>query len=53
MQAGSGYLSQSSAALWFPRAGSPITAVAVVWPGGVESRVEQGLDAPTVVVRHP
>jgi hypothetical protein len=51
--AGSGYLSQSSAAVSFARGPSPITAVLVIWPEGLDSRVTEGLNRPQLVVSHP
>ncbi|MGE3174999.1 MAG: FG-GAP-like repeat-containing protein [Planctomycetota bacterium] len=42
--AGSGYLSQDSAAVTFARAPSPVVTVRVRWPGGERSEVTEGLD---------
>jgi hypothetical protein len=57
IRAGDGYLSQSSAAVWFARGPSPIARVLVVWPDGTDSSVEPGtpnrLDAATLTVAHP
>ncbi len=41
--AGSGYLSQDSAALWIGRSGAALVAVEVVWPSGQRTRHTDGL----------
>jgi hypothetical protein len=50
--AGSGYLSQSTAVLYFARGEGPVRSAAVRWPDGRTETVEVPEDAARVVIEH-
>jgi hypothetical protein len=51
--AGSGYLSQSTSALFFGRGSGPIRSVRVAWPDGTATDTEIEKDTPRITVEHP